>query len=109
MADDRIAEFHAAVNDRFGFLFERGFVVTDAQSLGDRYGSVAFHSPTVDIEIGWDAYDGCLDVDMNGKNVWYMLREAGVWNLPGYAGYALDSMKHGLDRIADFLKARLTN
>jgi hypothetical protein len=103
---DEISLFQDAVDARFGFLSALGFQVDDRESIGDRYGSVRFRSSGVVFEIGWDAYDGDIEAKLNGRNVWDMLVERGLWQRSGYQAAEVSGMKRGLDRLAAFLSSQ---
>ena len=102
-ADNRIAIFHASVDERFAFLAGLGYKVVERRSLTDRYGSVRFKSENSEFQISWDAHDGDIGATIDGRDVWEMLVAAGDWRGNGYQGYAVEAMQHGLDRLATFL------
>ena len=103
----RISQFYAAVEERFAFLSEQGFRVADRASYGDRFGSVRFESGGTQMYLSWDAHDGCLEAKVGDINLWPMVTAAGLWDAGRhydvYAGFSIEGMQHGLDRIATFL------
>jgi hypothetical protein len=103
--DNRIAAFHAAVDERFAFLAELGYKIVERRSLTDRYGSVRFKSESSEVQMSWDAYDGDIAATIDGRDAWAMLVAAGDWRGNGYQGFAVEAMQHGLDRIATFLRS----
>jgi hypothetical protein len=63
-------------------------------------------STTGAFEISWQTYDGSLEVETNGSDVWAMMGAEGLWYPErGYQGYAVEAMQHGLDRVANFVAA----
>lgn len=105
----RIPQFHSAVDERFAFLLTLGFRLADRASYGDRFGRVQFTSGAVELHLSWDAYDGTLEATLNGTNLWPIVTAQGLWDAgrfsDGYAGAAIESMQHGLDRIVTLLQA----
>jgi hypothetical protein len=105
----RILQFHAAVDERFAFLLTEGFRPADRGSYSDRFGRVEFRSDAVKLYLSWDAYDGCLEAKLHGTNLWPFVTAEGLWDsgryFPVYAGAAVESMQHGLDRIVTLLRA----
>jgi hypothetical protein len=110
VSENRIARFHAAVDERFGFLLDLGFRITERSSYSDRFGQVWFQSAATQIYLSWDAYDGSLEAKAGDTNLWPLVTAAGLWDAgrhySGYAGYAIEAMQHGLDRVVTLLKMR---
>jgi hypothetical protein len=102
-----IATFHASVDSQFAFLASHDFDVAVRTSITDRFGAVCFHGPHGEIVISWDAYDGGLEVTVNGRNLWEMLVESSDWHLPGYQASTIETMQRGLERVARYLSANL--
>jgi hypothetical protein len=110
LSENRIPQFHAAVDERFAFLLDQGFRVTDRSSYADRFGCVQFESGATQIYLSWDAYDGSLEAKAGDTNLWPLVTAAGLWDAgrhhSGYAGYSVEAMQHGLDRVVAVLKMR---
>ena len=68
-----------------------------------------FGTGGIQIYLSWDAYSGELEAKIDGTNLWPMVTAEGLWDAGRhqsvYAGYAIEAMKHGLDRIASLLNA----
>jgi hypothetical protein len=105
----RVAQFHEAIDDRLSFLLKVGFVFVERESAGDLFGRVRLSSGSHHIDVLWEARDGALEAKLDGVDLWPQVVAAGLWEAgrPGhvYAGYSIDSMQHGIDRIAVLLKA----
>lgn len=106
---DRIPQFHAAVDERFAFLLNKGFRVANRASFADRWAQVQFEKGSVQLVLGWEAYSGELEAKLNGINMWPLVVAEGLWDAGRhqsvYMGYAIEAMQHGLERIAALLKA----
>jgi hypothetical protein len=109
LAQDRIRQFHAAVDERFLFLLNQGFRVADRASSTDRWAQVRFERGSTQLVLGWEAYSGELESKLDGANLWPLVVAEGLWDAGRhqsvYMGYAVEAMQHGLDRIATVLKA----
>lgn len=106
--ESRLAEFNITVDRCFAFLSQYAYRQADTVSYCDRFESVLFDAlDRPSIYISWDTYDGSLNVELDGRDVWSMLAANGLWHAGrGYQGFTVEAMRHGLDRIEEFLMAR---
>ncbi len=109
-SEGEIPQFHAAVDERFAFLADRGFRIADRTTNADRWGRVQFERKSTKIELSWDAFAGGeLVAELDGTNLWPLVVAEGLWDAGRhqsvYMGFAIEAMQHGLDRIAALLKA----
>lgn len=106
----RIPQFYSAVGIRFEFLLRQGFGVVERTAYGDRWAQVQFERGSTRFILGWDAYSGELNAEIDGASLWPLIFAEGLWDAgrdqPVYMGYAIEAMEHGLERVAALLKAR---
>jgi hypothetical protein len=106
----RIPQFHAAVDERFAFLVNQGFRVADRTTYADHFGEVTFENGAKRVYLSWAAVAGGeLEAKLNDTNLWPLVVAEGLWDAGRghnvYMGFAIESMAHGLDRVAALLKA----
>lgn len=105
----RLDLFQAAVDERFGFLLERGFTITRRTSFWDRYREIEWSDGLTVLMIAWETFSGELDARIDGGSLWPFVVDAGLWDAGRgrvYQGYPVAVMEHGLDRIVALLRMR---
>jgi hypothetical protein len=106
----QIPQFHAAVDERFAFLVNQGFRVVNRTTYADRFGEVTFENGAKRVYLSWATVAGGeLEAKLNDTNLWPLVVAEGLWDAGRdhnvYMGFAIESMAHGLDRVAALLKA----